>query len=241
MSPLQPPHLPPCTQREGQLSAGGQAILDVAAGLFSEKGYDATSMNEVARCAGVSKGNVFHHFRSKHELYLEVIREACRDSSEALQQGREQGGTVAGQLSAFLVHHLESLLRREQVSRLVVREVMESSPEGGKELAEQVFYERFTELVGIVQEGQASGEFRSDLDPALLTYLIISTNVFFFQSRNVLRHFPHVDFADDPQRFAQMSADLLFHGCLNKSLDQTPADAAGEPVLPVIPQEKIND
>jgi len=227
-----------CFQGEGRLAPGGQAILDVAAGLFSDKGYDATSMSEVARSAGVSKGNVFHHFRSKRELYLEVIREACRDSSEALRQGRDLGGTVAEQLSAFLSHHLETLLRREQVSRLVVREVMESSPEGGKELAEQVFFEGFTELVEIVRGGQASGEFRCDLDPALLAHLIISTNVFFFQSRNVLRHFPFVDFVDDPQRFVRMAADLLFHGCLCKSLDKSLADAAGNPALPVISQEK---
>lgn len=240
MSPIQSNRGHPCSQGEGRLSPGGQAILDVAAGLFSEKGYDATSMSEVARRAGVSKGNVFHHFRSKHALYLEVIREACRDSSEALQQGRGQGVSVAGQLSAFLALHLESLLRREQVSRLVVREVMESSPEGAKELAEQVFLERFTELVEIVREGQASGEFRAELDPALLTYLIISTNVFFFQSRNVLRHFPHVDFADDPQRFAQMAADLLFHGCLRNPDNSATSDDAGDPVLPVISQEKIS-
>lgn len=230
-----------CSQDEGQLSPGGQAILDVAAGLFSEKGYDATSMSAVARSAGVSKANVFHHFGSKRELYLEVIREACRDSSAALRQGRVQGGTVAEQLSSFLSHHLETLLRREQVSRLVVREVMESSPEGGKELAEQVFFEGFTELVEIVREGQASGEFRRDLDPALLAHLIISTNVFFFQSRNVLRHFPFVDFADDPQRFVRMAADLLFHGCLRNPPDEMPGDATGNPALPVISQEKVHD
>lgn len=241
MSQIQTTDIPVCGQGEERFSPGGQAILDVAAGLFSEKGFDATSMSEVARCAGVSKANVFHHFHSKHRLYLEVIREACHDSSAALRQGRELRGTVAEQLSAFLSHHLETLLRREQVSRLVVREVMESSPEGGKELAEQVFHERFTELVDIVREGQASGEFHRDLDPALLAHLIISANVFFFQSRNVLRHIPSVDFADDPQRFAQKAADLLFHGCLRNPADEMSSEATGNPVLPVISQEKVHD
>ncbi len=211
--------IPDIVEGGGAIAPGGQVILDVAAGLFSDKGYDATSMREVARSAGVSKANVFHHFGSKHGLYLEVIREACRDSSEALRQGRDAGDTVTEQLSAFLRHHLETLLRREQVSRLVVREVMDSSPEGGKELAEQVFFEDFTELVEIVREGQMSGEFRPDMDPALLAHLIIGTNVFFFQSRNVMRHFPLVDFADDPERFARMASDLLFHGCLRNPPD----------------------
>ncbi|MDF1529234.1 MAG: TetR/AcrR family transcriptional regulator [Sedimenticola sp.] len=206
-------------EEAGAVTPGGQVILDVAAELFSDKGYDATSMREVACRAGMSKANVFHHFGSKHELYLEVIREACRDSSEALRQGQNEGDTVTEQLSAFLRHHLETLLRNEQVSRLVVREVINSSPEGGKELAEQVFFEGFTELVEIVREGQVRGEFRPDMDPALLAQLIISTNVFFFQSRNVMRHFPLVDFTDDPERFARMASDLLFYGCLQNPTD----------------------
>lgn len=203
------------TVERGCTGPGAQLILDVAAALFSEKGYNATSMSEVARRAGVSKANVFHHFGSKHDLYIEVIREACRDSSEALQQGRDSGQSVVQQLSAFLHHHLDTLLRRDQVSRLVVREVLDSTPEGGKELAEQVFFEGFTELVEIVRDGQRRGEFRSDMDPALLAHMIISINIFYFQSRNILRHFPPVDFADEPRRFVEMASDLLFHGCLN--------------------------
>ena len=211
---------------------GGQAILEVASSLFANGGYDATSMGEVARQAGVSKANVFHHFGSKHGLYLEVMREACRDSREALCHVRGKGQPVAKQLSAFLHHHLDILLRREQISRLVMREIMESSPEGAKELAEQVFFDSFTELVEIVREGQQSGEFRTDMDPSLLAHLIISTNVFFFQSRNVLRHFPLVDFADDPQRFVEMASDLLFHGCLRSPVDITTSGACANPVLP---------
>lgn len=241
MTPSPASDTPNPAQGDDSRSPGARAILEVAAGLFAEKGYDATSMSELARCAGVSKANVFHHFRSKHELYLAVIREACRDSSEALQQGRSQGSSVADQLAAFLTHHLETLLRREQVSRLVVREVMESSPEGGKELAEQVFFEGFSELLEIVREGQRRGEFRSDLNPALLAHLIISTNVFFFQSRNVLRHFPFVDFADDPRRFARMAGDLLFHGCLREPLQGTTTAVTDRPDSLPDPQEQIHD
>lgn len=217
---------------------GGQAILEVAAGLFSEKGYDATSMSEVARQAGVSKSNVFHHFGSKHALYLGVIREACRDSRENLSHGRTQGQSVAQQLSAFLHYHMDTLLNREQVSRLVLREVMESTPEGGKELAEEVFFDGFTELVNIVREGQESGEFRTDMEPALLAHLIISTNLFFFQSRNVLRHFPPVNFADDPRRFVDMAADILFHGCLRNPSNSQQDATDGHPATTPAPQDK---
>jgi AcrR family transcriptional regulator len=49
-------------------------ILRVAAQLFSERNYDAVSTAEVAQAAGVARGLVNHYFRTKRELYVEVVR-----------------------------------------------------------------------------------------------------------------------------------------------------------------------
>jgi AcrR family transcriptional regulator len=49
-------------------------ILRVAAQLFSERHYDAVSTAEVAEAAGVARGLVSHYFRTKRELYVEVVR-----------------------------------------------------------------------------------------------------------------------------------------------------------------------
>src|SRR3954453_22350205 len=49
-------------------------ILRVAAQLFSERNYDAVSTSEVAQEAGVARGLVNHYFRTKRELYVEVVR-----------------------------------------------------------------------------------------------------------------------------------------------------------------------
>jgi AcrR family transcriptional regulator len=49
-------------------------ILRVAAQLFSERHYDAVSITEVARATGVARGLVSHYFRTKRELYVEVVR-----------------------------------------------------------------------------------------------------------------------------------------------------------------------
>lgn len=50
-----------------------QAILEVAAGFFSERGYRETAMSEVAKEAGVADGTVFYNYRTKEELYLAVL------------------------------------------------------------------------------------------------------------------------------------------------------------------------
>ncbi|WP_232668257.1 TetR/AcrR family transcriptional regulator [Pseudonocardia sp. TRM90224] len=63
-------------------------IAEVAAGLFVERGYDAVTVAEVARHAGVSSVTVFNHFPRKEDLYLdraddavEILRSAVRDRS----------------------------------------------------------------------------------------------------------------------------------------------------------------
>ena len=55
-----------------------QRILDAAAGIFGRSGYDGATMLEVARAAGVSKGLLHYHFKSKEQLLIEAQRATFR-------------------------------------------------------------------------------------------------------------------------------------------------------------------
>ena len=79
-------------------------------------------------------------------------------------------------------------------------------------MAEQVFGQNFENLVEIVRTGQRRGELRDDFDPAMLATLLIGANVFFFQSREVLRHFKDVNFAHDPAHYSHMLMDIFLRG-----------------------------
>src|SRR6266487_1444027 len=63
-------------QRRAYLQADDrrQQILTVAARQFAERNYDAVSMEEVAKEAGIARGLLHHYFGAKRELYLEVVR-----------------------------------------------------------------------------------------------------------------------------------------------------------------------
>jgi AcrR family transcriptional regulator len=52
-----------------------QQLLEVALEAFGREGFHLTSMNELAEAAGVTKPVLYQHFRSKRELYLEVLRD----------------------------------------------------------------------------------------------------------------------------------------------------------------------
>ncbi len=191
-----------------------ERILAAAEKLFAEQGFAAVSMNAIAESAGVSKANVFHHFTSKNALYLAVLHNACRAAVQHLDDLSKNEAPLTERLPQFAHAHLENLLEHTQVIRLMLRELLNDNPRHGQELAEQVYGEKFSRFVAILRAGQQAGELRTDIDPAMVATVLLGANVFFFESRDVLRHFPDVTFTQHPKRFSAMLADILLHGIL---------------------------
>jgi AcrR family transcriptional regulator len=65
-----------------QGAATRQALLDAACALFGERGYTATSIDDVAQAANVTKGAFYHHYDGKQELFAGVYEQVKREVSE---------------------------------------------------------------------------------------------------------------------------------------------------------------
>lgn len=197
------------------LSAGAQAILDVAKQLFADKGFDAVSINDIAQQTQMCKANVFHHFGSKEALYFAVLKAACDDTIggqiAALSGGAES--TVDG-LWRFFSSHLEAMLRNPGSVRLIMREIVEGAGDRKQALAEQVLADHFARLVSRVSEGQDEGPLRRDFDPALLAFLMLAANIFFFENRSIAAYIAEDGFARAPADYSHEVFDLLLRGAL---------------------------
>ena len=68
--------------REAAESAKRQQIIEGARAVFLAQGFDAASMGEIAREAGVSKGTLYVYFDSKEELFEAIVEEECRAQAE---------------------------------------------------------------------------------------------------------------------------------------------------------------
>lgn len=193
-------------------------IVTAAEALFSECGFEAVSMTEIAQKSGVSKANIFHHFSSKRELYMAVLRNACRDAADHLQHLEAREGDFSERFTDYAADMLHSMLDHEPLHRLMLRELLaEKDAQLAKELAERVFGDKFARLVTILRTGQTRNELRRDFDPAMAAIALIGANVFFLQCQNVFRHFPDVQFAADPKRYTTLLTDILLHGLLPPS------------------------
>ena len=87
-----------------------QEILRTAARLFQQRGYDATSMNDVAAALKLSKGGLYHHFQSKDEILFEIMNHAMELTQERVI-GPVRGIVGAEErLRALIRLHLEVVL-----------------------------------------------------------------------------------------------------------------------------------
>ena len=87
-----------------------QEILRTAARLFQQRGYDATSMNDVAASLKLSKGGLYHHFQSKDEILFEIMNHAM-DITEERVLGPVRGiANPEERLRALIRLHIEVVL-----------------------------------------------------------------------------------------------------------------------------------
>ncbi len=202
---------------EIKISSGAQAILIAAEKLFSMKGYELVSINEIANEAGLSKANIFHHFSNKETLYFEVLKKACEVTAENMLKLHVSKGTFEKRITSFMNAHLNSLFDNEQSTLLVLREVQNNGSKRARSLAQNVFGSIFHQFVNILSIAQQNGELKKKIDPALVATLLLSSNINFFQNQSVLKHMPRVEFSENIDLYVKQSMDIFLNGISNDS------------------------
>jgi AcrR family transcriptional regulator len=87
-----------------------QEILRTAARLFQQRGYDATSMNDVAAALKLSKGGLYHHFQSKDEILFEIMNHAMDITQERVLNPVRGIADPEERLRALIRLHIEVVL-----------------------------------------------------------------------------------------------------------------------------------
>lgn len=87
-----------------------QEILRTAARLYQQRGYDATSMNDVAAALKLSKGGLYHHFQSKDEILFEIMNHAMEITQERVIDPVRSIADPEQRLRALIRLHIEVVL-----------------------------------------------------------------------------------------------------------------------------------
>ena len=90
-----------------------QEIVDAAIEVFLEKGYEGTSMDAIARKAQISKGGLYHHFRSKEEILYYANEKLCEPIALYVQSALDSPDAVAG-LKSYIRNYIEHWLSHQK-------------------------------------------------------------------------------------------------------------------------------
>ncbi len=191
------------------------ALLKAALSVFSQKGYAATTLEDVAKEAGMTRGAIYWHFGSKAELYSALLAEYSARGGEIVQAAVAEGGSMVEILRRIFIRLLIAV-----ESDPALRAVMEInlfkteySPELSDTLSMQVENGRIL-LSGISQameQGIEAGELRSDMEAEDLARAFIA-----FQ--NGVLHLWLIDpVAFDLGARAPQMAEILIQGISQKA------------------------
>lgn len=146
-------------------------ILTVAAQLFSEQGYQATSMRELAERVGIEAASIYSHFSAKDDLLRTIVFRCADDFHASVRPYYESTVPVATRLQQMMEHHLQAILRNQQATIVFLHEYRHLEPADAeaftrrREAYEQMFRD-------VVAEGIRTGAFRQqDVKFCVLTLL----------------------------------------------------------------------
>jgi TetR/AcrR family transcriptional regulator len=161
-------------------------ILDVAEVLFARRGFAGVGMREVADAVGLRKSSLFHHFRSKSQLYFEVLGRVLERIQQRLAPVVALRADPVEKLDRWIDAAVDALAEHPPAARLLLRGLFEDEdfpdePLPEAEACDRVLGETLQDIDGLLREGVERGVFRP-VSTAHTVQTLIGAIVYHFAS-----------------------------------------------------------
>jgi len=155
-----------------------ERILDAAAGLIVRLGYGKTTIDDIARRAGVAKGTVYLHWKSRDALFVALLR---RERVLLLTDAREAvAAAPGGATPRALVAAIATALARRPLLRAVLVRDLDVIGKLAHDRHQEAVPEAPRALIAYLDELRALGAVRGDLDGGALMTIVSATFTGFF-------------------------------------------------------------
>jgi AcrR family transcriptional regulator len=158
--------------RRGRPGHSLDSLLDVAVAVFNERGFEATSMDELAGRLGVTKSAIYHHVPSKVELLRLALDRALDGLFAVLDEPGATSGPAIDRLEHVVRGSVRVLATQLPFVTLLLR-VRGNSPVETAALRRRREFDRV--VTDLVRAAEEEGDVRPDVDPAVTSRLLFGT------------------------------------------------------------------
>ena len=182
-------------------------LLGAARRLFSQRGFDGTSVRAITREAGANLGAVTYHFGSKRSLYAAVLEQGLRPIAERVRAAARSEGTALERMLRVVEAYFEHFEAHPDLPHLLLQEVAagKKPPPVVLDIVRGVK----EAIAGLQVEGLADGSVRPG-DPVLTALSVVSQPVYLALVAPLLRTLGPLDLADPATRRRALEHTLAF-------------------------------
>lgn len=132
-------------------------IFETSMRLFSEKGYEATSIEEITATVGVAKGTLYYHFTSKEEIFNFLVEEGMKLLKNSIEIKTAKCESTTDKIRAVLLVQLKVILKYENLLTIVMSQTWGNEPRNV--FCKSKVLEHIEVIQRIIEEGQKKGDF----------------------------------------------------------------------------------
>ncbi|MBT3993483.1 MAG: TetR/AcrR family transcriptional regulator [Gammaproteobacteria bacterium] len=155
---------------------GIDTIFKTAEKLFSERSFNSVSMDQIAQKSRMSKGNLYHHFKSKEDLYNQLLFKCHQRTEELLKKTENIEGTYLDKIRYFIKEHLKILKSDPQKTKLLLKEFSDLVDKKKKKGSKQTFFlkKNVNLVVNLIDQAKHNKEITSSCDSKILAIQLLS-------------------------------------------------------------------
>jgi AcrR family transcriptional regulator len=148
-------------------------ILVASAELFSRKGYEKTSMKDIADQVGISKPALYYHLKSKHELLYTIMNDLMEFGIDGLQKIERMTVPIEEKIRLGIQHHLSSFDQYIAEYVVMLHEKTDWLPSSLERKIKKKFKDYTSLWDMLIREAISQKVIRPGLDPKILMWAIL--------------------------------------------------------------------
>lgn len=131
-------------------------IFETSMKLFAEKGYDATSIEEITATVGVAKGTLYYHFSSKEEIFQFLVEEGVKLLKNSISIKTDKLTNSLDKIKAIVLIELKVLVKYESFMTIILSQIWGTSQRS--KMCRDYVFEYIQMIEEIVEDGIKKGE-----------------------------------------------------------------------------------